>query len=310
MWANREASPTSYRFRLKGTAAFGPLLMLTSGLLFAVMDCLIKISTTSFRIWDIAFYRFGIGMAILILLFGRHRNPFAGCQVRFLVMRGVAGSLSFLALIFAFQLIPIATALVLFYVFPAFAALFSALLFKEKLSKNMLWILVALGGVAVILDSRLQGSLLGQAMSLVGAALAGIALAAVKKARETNGPVIIYLYFCLAGVLISFIPFVSDPQSPSSTHEWLILGGIVGTSLIAQLLMNEGFRYCSSFEGSLLLTSEVPFATCWGIVFLHETVSWHFWVGATMIFASIIGLNRNLAFTESWGDGRSPRKPR
>lgn len=75
---------------------------------------------------------------------------------------GVAGSLSFLALIFAFQLIPIATALVLFYVFPAFAALFSALLFKEKLSKNMLWILVALGGVAVILDSRLQEACSGR----------------------------------------------------------------------------------------------------------------------------------------------------
>ena len=299
MWAKQEASPISCRFRLRGTAAFGPLLMLASGLLFAVMDILIKIASTSFRIWDIAFYRFGIGMAILILVFGWRRNPFAGCELRLLVVRGVAGSLSFLAVIIAFRLIPIATALVLFYVFPAFAALFSALLFKEKISKNLLWILVALSGVAVILDSRIEGSLLGQAMSLAGAALAGIALAAVKKARETNGPVIIYLYFCLAGALISFVPFAAAPQLPSSAHEWMVLGGIVCTSLIAQLLMNEGFHYCSSFEGSLLLTSEVPFVTFWGIVFLHETVTWNFWVGATMIFASIIGLNRNLVFTEN-----------
>ena len=113
--------------------------MLASGFIFAVMDCLIKVSSSSFRIWDIAFYRFGCGMAILILLFGRRRNPFASPNLRLLVLRGVAGSLSFLALIIAFRLIPISTALVLFYVFPAFAALFSALLFKEKLSKDLLW---------------------------------------------------------------------------------------------------------------------------------------------------------------------------
>jgi hypothetical protein len=70
-------------------------------------------------------------------------------------------------------------------------------------------------------------------------------------------------------------------------------------SLIAQLLMNEGFHYCSSFEGSLLLISEMPFVTFWGIVFLHETVAWHFWAGGAMIFASIIGFNRNLVFAEN-----------
>ncbi len=299
MQTKQETSPFPYLLRLRGIAAFGPLLMLAAGFLFAVMDCLIKVSSSSFRIWDIAFYRFCCGMAILILVFGRRRNPFNSSNRRLLVLRGIAGSLSFLAVIAAFRLIPIATALVLFYVFPAFAALFSALLFKEKISKDLLWIVVALGGVAVILDSRLEGSLLGQAMSLVGAAFAGIALAAVKKARETNGPVIIYLYFCLAGALISFVPFVADPQLPTSTHEWMILGGIVGTSLIAQLLMNEGFHYCSSFEGGLLLTSEVPFVAFWGIVFLHEAVTWHFWAGGTMILASIIGLNRNLVLAEN-----------
>ena len=299
MWMKQETSPFPYGLRLRGTSALGPLLMLASGLIFAVMDCLIKVSSSAFRIWDIAFYRFGCGMAILILLFGWRRNPFAGPNRRFLVLRGIAGSLSFLALIIAFRLIPISTALVLFYVFPAFAALFSTLLFKEKLSKDLLWVLLALGGVAVMLDTKLEGGILGQAMSLVGAAFAGIAVAAVKKARETNGSVIIYLYFCLAGAVISFAPFVADPQIPSTAHEWMVIGGIVGTSLIAQLLMNEGFHYCSSFEGGLLLTSEVPFVAFWGIVFLQEPVTWHFWAGGSMILGSIIGLNRNLVLAEN-----------
>jgi drug/metabolite transporter (DMT)-like permease len=266
--------------------------MLAAALLFAIMDCLIKASASSFRIWEIAFYRFGCGMGILMLIFGWRSNPFSGRNHKFLMLRGVAGSLSFLAVVIAFRLIPISTALVLFYVFPAFAALFSTLLFKEKLTKDLLWAVVTLGGAAVILDSRLEGGLLGQVMSLVGAAFAGVALAAVKKARETNGPVIIYLYFCLAGAVISFLPFVADPQLPASAYDWFIVAGIVTTSLIAQLLMNQGFHYCGSFEGGLLLTSEVLFVAVWGIIFLQEPVTWQFLAGGTMILVSIIALNR------------------
>jgi drug/metabolite transporter (DMT)-like permease len=288
-----------FRLRLRASAVAGPLLMLSAAFLFAVMDCLIKFSGSFFRVWDIAFYRFGCGMVILLLVFGWRRNPFNGHNHKMLLLRGVAGSLSFLAIALAFTLIPISTALVLFYVFPAFAALFSALFFGEKLNKDLLWVLVALCGVAVILDSRLEGGILGQIMSLVGAVFAGIAVAAVRKARETNGPVIIYLYFCLAGAVISFVPFIADPQVPSSTLEWLVAGGIVGTSLIAQLLMNEGFHYCSSFEGSLLLTAEVFFVASWGILFLHEPLTWKFCGGGALILASIIALNRRIVLSEN-----------
>ena len=299
MLIKQETSLVPHCLRLRGTAAVGPLLMLAAGFIFAVMDCLIKVSGSSFRLWDIAFYRFGCGMAILVLIFGWRRNPFDGPNRRYLMLRGVAGSLSFFAVVIAYRLIPISTALVLFYVFPAFAALFSALFFKEKITKDLLWAVVTLVGVAVMLDSRLEGGLVGQVMSLVGAAFAGIAVAAVKKARETNGPVIIYLYFCLAGAAMSFVPFVAHPQLPTSAYDWFIVGGIVTTSLIAQLLMNQGFHYCGSFDGGLLLTSEVLFVALWGIIFLHEPVTWNFLVGGSIILVSIIALNRGVLLAET-----------
>jgi drug/metabolite transporter (DMT)-like permease len=299
MLMKQDTSLLPHGLRLRGTAATGPLLMLAAGFLFAVMDALIKVSGSSFRLWDIAFYRFGCGMGILLLLFGWRRNPFDGHPRKYLVLRGVAGSLSFFAVVIAYRSIPISTALVLFYVFPAFAALFSALLFKEKMTKDLLWVALTLGGVAVMLDSKLEGGLFGQVVSLVGAAFAGIAVAAVKKARETNGPVIIYLYFCLAGAAMSFVPFVADPQLPTSAHDWFVMGGIVATSLFAQLLMNQGFHYCGSFDGGLLLTSEVLFVALWGIVFLHEPVTWRFLTGASMILVSILALNRGILLAEN-----------
>jgi drug/metabolite transporter (DMT)-like permease len=304
MLIKQETSLSRHRLRLRVRAAVGPLLMLASGFIFAVMDCLIKVSVSSFRLWDIAFYRFGGGMVILLLIFSWRRNPFDGHNRKYLLLRGIAGSISFFAVVIAYRLIPISTALVLFYVFPAFAALFSSLFFKEKITKDLLWAVVTLVGVAVMLDSRLEGALLGQIMSLVGAAFSGIGVAAVKKARETNGPVIISLYFCLAGAAMSFVPFVADPQLPTSAHDWFIVGGIVTSSLIAQLLMNQGFHYCGSFDGGLLLTSEVLFVALWGIIFLHEPVTWNFLVGGSLILVSIIALNRSVFMAESRPDGK------
>ncbi len=83
------------RLRLSTTVAIGPVLMLSSALLFAVMDCLIKVSGSSFRIWDIAFYRFACGLGILVMVFGWRRNPFDGPNRKLLMLRGITGSLSF-----------------------------------------------------------------------------------------------------------------------------------------------------------------------------------------------------------------------
>ena len=184
-----------------------------------------------------------------MLLFGRHGNPFAGHNTKLLMVRGIAGCISFLAVVYAVRTIPISTALVLFYSYPAFAALFSALTSRENVMKQIFWALFAFCGVAVFLDTKMEGGLLGQSMSLVGAAFAGVAMASIRKARETNGPVIIYLYFCLTGAAISFIPFVYNPQVPACATDWWMVGGIVSTSVVAQLLMNQGFQYCTACEG-------------------------------------------------------------
>ena len=44
----------------------GTLLMLASAFLFSVLDGLIKLMGPGFRIWDIAFYRFGYGSMLIV----------------------------------------------------------------------------------------------------------------------------------------------------------------------------------------------------------------------------------------------------
>jgi drug/metabolite transporter (DMT)-like permease len=277
---------------LTGTAAIGPLLMFVSAFLFAVLDVLIKILGPSFRVWDIAFYRFGFGLLILTAVFGWRGNPFKGNNRKLLILRGISGSIAFVSLVTAIRLIPVSTAMVFFYSFPAFAAIFSSLIFKEKITGlEVICILVALFGVTVLFDFSLQGSLLGQVMALIGGAAAGITVCMIKKLRETNGPVIIYLYFCLIGTVLTLPSFIANPQIPTTTDELLIVSGIVFISISAQLIMNQGFKYCKSWEGGLFLTSELIFISIFGIFLLGELVNWHFWAGGILIFGSVVALN-------------------
>lgn len=275
-----------------GVHVRGPLLMLLSAFLFAVLDSLIKVLGPPFRVWDIAIYRFGFGMTILLALFGWRGNPFRGSDPRLLTIRGIIGCMSFLTFVKALQLIPISAALVLFYSFPAFAAFFAALLYKERISRTeAACIAGTLMGVAVLLDFSIDSQFAGQLMALLSAAFAGVAVCVIKKLRETNGPIVIYLYFCLLGTIISLPPFLVDPHIPQTHYQWSIVIGIILSSLVAQLIMNQGFHYCRSWEGGVFLSGEVVFASFFGFVFLGEMASWRFWLGGGLILVSIAALN-------------------
>ena len=271
----------------------GPLIMLASALLFTVHNGFIKIIGPSFRAWDIAFYRFGCGLLILIAIFGWRKNPFRGHNPGLLIIRGITGSIAFLSLITAIRHIPLSTALVLFYAFPAFAAFFSQQLFGEKISRaEIVFILVALGGATVIFDYEFGGAVFGQFMALSAGVMAGLTVSIIRKLRASNGSVIIYLYFCILGTIITFPSYIADPRIPASAIEWICVGGIVSTSLVAQLLMTHGFQYCKSWEGGLYLMSEVIFTSLLGILFFIEIVDWRFWAGGLLIFGSAVGLNQ------------------
>ena len=268
------------------------MLMLAAAFMFSVLDGLIKLTGPAFRIWDIGFYRFGFSLVILVAILGWKGNPFKTDNLKLMIIRGITGSCAFLSLVTAIQLIPISTAMVLFYSFPAFAALFSFLIFGERISKNeIICILGALLGAAVLFEYQIAGNLFGQAAGLLAGCFAGLTICLIKKLKETNGAVVIYLYFCLLGALISFPGFISRPQLPRSGIEWLMIGGIVFTSTAAQLLMNQGFQYCKSWEGGLFLTSEVVLTSMLGIVFLGEILSWRFGLGGLLIVGSAVFIN-------------------
>jgi hypothetical protein len=67
--------------------------------------------------------------------------------------------MAFFAVATAVRILPISTAIVLFYAYPLFAALFKVMIYKEKISFYQAGCMaVLIAGVAVLFDFRIMGS--------------------------------------------------------------------------------------------------------------------------------------------------------
>jgi drug/metabolite transporter (DMT)-like permease len=287
-------------------AVAGPLFMLSAALLFTLLNIFIKLLGPQFRVWDIGFYRFCGGVLVLLAVFGRRGNPYKGNNNRLLVIRGCTGSAAFVCLVTAIRLLPVSTALVIFYSFPVFSAFFSFLIYGERIGRyEIACTLGVLIGVGILFDFQLAGGLLGQAVALLGSILAGLTVTLIRSLRENNGPVIIYLYLCTMGTLVTLPKFALHPVWPATPLEWVMILGIIFSSATAQLLMNQGFFYCRGWEGGVFMSSEVVFTAVVGIVFLGDPATWRFWAGSLLILTSGMAMNRLRTNRRPAGEGGS-----
>jgi drug/metabolite transporter (DMT)-like permease len=274
----------------------GPLLMLLSTCFFTGANLLIKRAMADFGIWDVGFYRFTGGLLLLLLLFGRRGNPFRSDQMPLLIVRGCSGTAAFLAYIFAVARLPVSTALMLLYAYPAFAALFAARLYREPVARSAWGCLAAvLLGVALLVDPDFTGpgdAAAGYLAGILAALCAGLTIAIVRHLKQRNGSVVITLYFCAVGAAACAAPFCAAPTLPGSAAQAAVIGGIVLLSLLGQLVMNRGFDHCRSWEGGLYMTSEVVMTALAGILLLGEPTGWRFWTGGALILGGAMAVQR------------------
>ncbi|MBU2512690.1 DMT family transporter [bacterium] len=285
--------PNNQRKIKLDAALAGPLFMLSSALLFTALNLMVKLMRPEYTVWHIGFFRFMGGVLVLLAVFGRKTNPYRGDNTRLLIIRGCVGSIAFISLITAIRILPVSTALVIFYTFPVFSAVASFLIFKERLGKpEIVCMMIVIVGVGMLLDFRMSEDFFGQLLALLAGVFAGLTVTLIRSLRKKNGPVIIYLYFCTMGALVTFPMFAADPILPATSVEWVMILGIIFSSVSAQLLMNQGFFYCRGWEGGVFMSSEVIFTAIVGIVFLGDPVSWRFWTGGLLIMGSVVALNR------------------
>ena len=131
---------------------------------------------------------------------------------------------------------------------------------------------------------------MGHMFGLLAGCSAGLVMVLTRKLRKNNGPLIICFYFCIVGGMASFPFFIARFTIPD-WEQFSLLIMLAVVFLIAQILMNQGFKFCKAPEGSVILMSEVVFAGIAGVIIFNDSLSPSFWAGASLIVGSGVGLN-------------------
>jgi drug/metabolite transporter (DMT)-like permease len=271
--------------------------MALSALLFGVMALLAKAAAHRIPAHEIACIRFLIGLVGFAAAATRVQLRVANWRGIF--WRGIFGGAAVACYFAALAHLPVGLATLLNYTSPVFAALFAWLFLHEHIGLPTLGALaITTVGVAMgIAGNAPPGSVAVGTWQLVGmlaAVLSGAAVTWIRELRKTDGSWEIFGAFCVGGALITAPGMLRGWVAPTP-REWLLLGAVGVTSLVAQLLMTWSLRELRAAAAGILFQLTPVSALLLGRVFFDERsaglaivgaavtlvgVGWGAWLGA------------------------------
>ena len=268
------------------------LWMIAASFFFACMGVCVKLAADSFSAAEVVFYRSILSLLMMFALVRVRGVSIATPHWRFQLWRSASGFVSLLLYFYAITMLPLATAVTLAYTSPLFLMIYLALLGKMRFRHSMLGALV-LGfiGVTLLLRPSLRADqLLGGLIGLGGGMMAGLAYYNVKELGE-RGEVEerTVFYFALLSTVASGIWMtLYDFNSVDLRGGLLLLGvGVFGTA--AQLAMTRAYKRGRTLMAASLAYSTVIFASFFGVLIWHETLSPASWLAISLIIASGVG---------------------
>lgn len=271
------------------------LFVFAAGVLWSTVGLGIRLIEDAV-VWQILFYR-SISMSIFLYVVIRLRSgesPFT--QIRRIGFPAVIAGLSLVAAysggIYAIQNTSVANAMLLFATAPFIAAVFGWLVLREPV-RGATWIsiVVALGGIAIMVADKSGSVVLKGSLAALGSAL-GFALFTVALRWGRTGEMMPAVF--LSGIFAIVITFGVCQLSGLSTAISINDGSVamsmgvfqVGAGLILYTL---GSRSLPAAELTLLSLAEVLLGPLWVWLFLGETASINTFIGGAVLLTAIVG---------------------
>jgi drug/metabolite transporter (DMT)-like permease len=231
----------------------------------------------------IAFIRRGLGKGIS-----------RQAALRLMLVGGVGQAVITYLSLRALDYLPVGPLAFLFYTYPAWVALISAVLGREDLTLMRFTALsIAMTGIVVMVGAPSSASLnpVGIALALGTALLYAIYLPALQRVQQ-NIPTNIAAFYLIAGVFISFLiasAFARKLYLPTTTEMWgyLVLLSLVCTVFAFGTLI-AGLRVLGPVRTSIVATIEPFFTAMLGIVLLGEAMTRGTVVGGALIAGAVL----------------------
>ena len=273
---------------MKADYAKGMLVMAASSLLFSAMSFLVPLARPASTA-VVTTARFVTGIAIIAGFAVSGLTRLSPKNWLWLIVRGLIGAASVFLFFRGITTLGLGRGTVLNYTYPIFAALFAPLLLREKLHGDVLAAIgVSFVGIFLVLN---PGNILAIGveglLSLLGGAMSGVAVVAIKKLRETDSPSMIYLAQCVFGLFVVGYPTATSSFAFAQST-WLILLAIGVLATVAQLLMTWAYKHVPATEGSLLAFLVPVLNVFLGVIVFGETMRPATIAGSLLVFVSCV----------------------
>ncbi|MCM2306885.1 MAG: DMT family transporter [Sulfuritalea sp.] len=266
------------------------LWMVAASLLFACMGVCVKLGAAQFAAAELVFWRGFIATLLIGSFILVRRLPLATPHARTHVVRGLAGFVSLVMYFYAISLIPLAAAVTLNYTSPLFLALLLVLWLKEPVRRGFYAVLAAgfVGVVFLLQPTLARDQWLGAAFGLGSGIISSIAYLNVRRLGELGEPEWRTVFYFSALSALGGLPWLllANPFHAIDLRGWLLLLGVGGFGVLAQLCMTAAYKRGKTLVSASLAYSTVVFSGAFGMLLWDETLPWSGWLGVVLIVAS------------------------
>ncbi len=194
----------------------GAILMVASGLLFAVMGALIKHISVHLPSEMVVFFRSAMGLPVLLpWVWRRGVHHLKTERLPGHLLRGLAGLAAMYCYFFAIAHLPLAEAVLLNYSTPLFVPFIAVLWLGEKIAAR-LWVAIGTGFAGILLILK-PGLALFTPVALIGVAsgmFAALAMVGIRRLTRSEPTLRIVFYFSAVCTAVSAVPLLWRWQSP------------------------------------------------------------------------------------------------
>ncbi len=255
---------------------------------------LVKIASTDTGSFSMAFWRLLIA-SIIIVPFGAPWKMFRDKKALF--WSGLSGfflAMHFAVWISSFRYISVSATAVLVTTAPIFIAMLEYLVWRKKPTPYaILGIFLAIGGAAVIAlwGTKMEGTTLGVALSLLGALFGSCYLITSKIAQE-RAPLLqtVSISYPVASLLLLAGALLASEQLWGySGASWLSIAGMaLFPQVIGHTALNMGVKYLTPIITTTTNLFEPVGASIIAWAFLGDPIGLNVLVGGLLIFAGVV----------------------
>lgn len=261
-------------------------------------DAIVKWSATNIDVVQIAFVRFAVSFAIVLILMAPRRNVMAVMRTRRPIehlLRGLCAAIELLAFYIAISMLPLPTAMSIVSASPIFGTLLGVFFLRERLKLGG-WLAVAAGFIGVLLVVQPEegvDSFYGTVAIFTSVTLWAIAQLLARRLSTTESNHTILFYYALVGTVLMGVAMPFFWVTPTAL-EWVGMAAVGVLGCTGQYLMVLAFRFAPLSLVTPFEYSGLIWASLYGWVFWGDVLGPVALAGVVVIVGCCLYISRNI----------------